>query len=398
MRTVNQIYLDKFIAKPLAFVLNFFVRLLGKILRIDHGLNKEFKTIAVAKFKGMGSILQSTRMLNALRAQFPAAKIIFVSVEGNRGILEKIDCIDEIVTVDDSSMWKFAVTNVKSLIYLMRIRPEVYFDLEIYSDYSTIFTTFTLSKNRIGFYLRSSSFRLGIYTHMMFYNPRVPISKVYLQMAKLLGCNDLNAKMTDLRTSGVAQKPYIVVNVNASDLRLERRWDQGKFVDLIKLIRLAYPEFDIELIGSKSEQAYTETIQKVLDDEDVRCSAGKTNLTELIGLIDQAELMVTNDTGPMHIAFCTQTPVICLFGPCSPDQYGHFENATIIYKPMYCSPCVHEFEIPPCKGNNQCMKQISVQEVFEAVKESLDGISGKNESEKEVIYATPNDLLGTVER
>mgnify|MGYP005989289107 CR=1 FL=1 len=332
MQTSKQIILDKYIAKPIGICLNVFVRLLGKILRIDHDLNKEFQTIAVCKFKGMGSILQSTPMVTSLREKFPNAEIIYVSVKGNEGILKKIPEIDTIVTVDDSTLWRFAVSNVKALAKLIKIRPDVYFDLEIYSNYSTLFTTFSLAKNRVGYYLRSSSFRMGIYTHMMFYNPRVPIAQAYLQLSKLLACEGDKNDLVNLKSAPInGQKKTLVVNVNASDLRLERRWSKNQFINFIKMFRLSHPDYEVNLIGGKQERAYTEEIEKSIADEKVVSSAGKTSLDELIDIISSANIMLTNDTGPMHIAFCTKTPVVCLFGPCSPDQYGDHPMAQILY-------------------------------------------------------------------
>ncbi len=374
MNVRTQIIVDKYIAKPVAYLLNFLVRLVGKLLRINHDLNRDFTRIAVCKFKGMGSIIQATPMLEALRKKYPNAEIIFVSTKGNRKFLEKIDYIDTIVTVDDSGFFRFLGSNVKALFYLMRNRPQVYFDLEIYSDYSTLFTLFTFSTNRVGFYLRSSSFRMGIYTHMMFYNPRVPISNVYLQLAQLLGCKAEGTKLYDLRPSVFLErdKPYIVVNPNASDLRLERRWGKDNFVSFIKYLLAKHPDYEILLIGSKSERSYTETITHEIDDQRLVNTAGETSIDGLIETIAGARLMISNDTGPMHIAFCTNTPVVCLFGPCSPNQYGVSENAHIIYKNVYCSPCVHDFEVPPCKGDNVCMKLIEEIEVRNKVDQLLE--------------------------
>jgi hypothetical protein len=65
--------------------------------------------------------------------------------------------------------------------------------------------------------------------------------------------------------------------------------------------------------------------------------------------------------------------VVALFGPCSPQQYGVNPSGIVIYKNIYCSPCVHDFIIPPCKGDNQCMKLISVAEVVNACCHLLDG-------------------------
>lgn len=404
MNIKRQIFLDSYIAKPIAFGLNFIVQALGMLLSIDHNLKREYQTIAVCKFKGMGSILQATPMLAAIKKQHPNAELIFVSTESNVAILEKIDIIDTIITIDDSNLSRFVITNIKSIVKLIKIRPNVYFDLEIYSDFSTLFTLFTLSTNRVGFYLRSSSFRMGIYTHMMFFNPRVPISQVYLHLTKLIGCDTENTSLYPLAKE--IKKPfdhsnkYIVINPNSSDLRLERRWDKNSFIELIKKIRLEFSEFDILLIGSKGEQAYTQEIVAEINDSKVINTAGKTSIEEVIAIINKAALMITNDTGPMHLSFCLEVPTICLFGPCSPDQYGMGKSAHIIYKNTYCSPCVHDFEIAPCNGNNICMKLIQVSEVLDKVSfligNSVESTHGK--VDPKVIYTSDKSVLGIVNR
>ncbi|MCB9363894.1 MAG: glycosyltransferase family 9 protein [Flavobacteriales bacterium] len=403
MNIKQQILIDKLIAKPVAYFFNFIVRILGQLLKINHSLDREFKTIVICKFKGMGSIIQATPMINAIRVQHPNAEIIFVSTKTNETVLKKITWINTIVTVDDSSLLKFILSNIKSLLFLIRKRPEVYFDLEIYSDYSTLFTLFSLSTNRIGFYLRSSSFRMGIYTHMMFFNPRVPISEVYLQLARLIVSNTKDNSLYPLVNEGISRthnySNYIVINPNASDLRIERRWDKHNFVALIELILKEFTDKTIVIIGSSSEKKYSEEIKTMINNPRVINTAGKTSIDELIGIIKNAKLMVTNDTGPMHIAFCTNTPIICLFGPCSPEQYGMNNNAHIIYKKVYCSPCVHDFEIAPCKGNNTCMQLISTSEVFEKVKELIVSPISHNSLPQESQYIFDNgNVLGKVIR
>ncbi|MDY0140475.1 MAG: glycosyltransferase family 9 protein [Bacteroidales bacterium] len=401
MNTRTKLFLDKSIAKPFAYLLNFLVRIVGKIARINHNLDKDFKTIAVCKFKGMGSIIQSTPMLQALRKKFPSAEIIYVSSKSNEAFLKKINLIDTVVVVDDSGLFKFIWTNFSALFFLIKKHPEVYFDLEIYSDYSTIFTTFSLSKNRIGFYLRSSTFRMGIYTHMMFFNTRVPVSKAYLQLSKILDCETEDLSLYNFASKGLQPKKlsdnYIVINPNASDLRLERRWGKQNFIDLISYMLDKYQELDILLIGSKDEIEYTGEISKEFSNKRLIDTSGKTSLDELISIIANAKLMITNDTGPMHIAFSSNTPVICFFGPCSPEQYGISKNAYPIYKPIYCSPCVHDFETPPCKGNNSCMNLISCDEVVKIVDQILNNQNPKIENSK-FVYSYENKVLGMVNR
>jgi hypothetical protein len=403
MNIRKQILLDKYLAKPAGHLLNYMVRIMGQILRIDHRLDKEFKCIGICKFKGMGSILQATPMMDALRKRYPKAEIIFVSTIANRHILDTISLVDTTVLLDESTLWRFMISNIKALVYLIRKRPDVYIDLEIYSDFSTVFAALTLSTNRMGFYLRSSSFRMGIYTHMMYFNPREPISKVYLQFASLftnrIDESSLYSFSETVKKFPAASDSYIVINPNASDLRLERRWGEANFITLINSLRQAFPVYQIQLIGSASEHAYTQAIADAVNDPFVKNTAGTQSIEELIAFISHAKLMISNDTGPMHIAFCTNTPIVCLFGPCSPEQYAHGGNVHVMYKKVYCSPCVHDFEVAPCHGNNICMKLIEPAEVFEKVKQALLNPAYSGDPIEDVtIRAYENETIGLIKR
>lgn len=407
MRTKQQIIIDKYIARPVAYLMNFLVRILGKILSIDHNLDRDFKRIVVCKFKGLGSIIQCTPMLAALRNRYPNAEIVFVSTKANEQFLRRIGTIDRIVIINDKSFGKLVTSIAKSCWTLLRMRPDVYIDLEIYSDFSTLVTLFSCARNRIGFYLRSSSFRMGIYTHMMFFNTEVQIAEVYLQIARLFGPVTEPVSLyplyegIDKASLILPEKAYIVVNPNASDLRIERRWGADKFRALIADCIAHYPDKLVVLVGSPAERAYTEEVSNGLPDDRVWNLAGKTSIDQLIGLIRHAALVVTNDTGPMHIAFSCKSPTICLFGPCSPVQYGWVEHARIIYKRMYCSPCVHDFGTAPCRGNNVCMQQISVAEVMMVITDYFDrGIPLNKDAQppEKAAYAVNEEVLGLVNR
>ncbi|WP_343747907.1 glycosyltransferase family 9 protein [Fluviicola sp.] len=372
MKTRTVIALDRLIGIFVAYPLNLLVQLVGKITRFDHSLDKEMQKIVVCKFKGMGSIIQATPLLKTLRNRYPQAQIIFVSSEENRSILEKIDLIDDLYCVKDKGFLTLISSTTKLVVKLMRFRADVYIDLEIYSNYSSIVTTVSLARNRFGYYLRSNRYRMGMYTHMMYFNTKAPISHAYLQFARLLGISEMKTGLHSIPENTVFQlsdlpAEYLVINPNASDLRYERRWSAESFTELIQRIRQAQPELPVFVIGSKNEQSYVHEVTKhFTSDELVRDLSGKTNLGELIEVLRGAKLLITNDTGPMHLASSLDTQVLALFGPCSPAQYGFGKNVKTIYKNVYCSPCVHEFVVPPCKGNNQCMQLITVNEVFEA--------------------------------
>ncbi|MBK7764372.1 MAG: glycosyltransferase family 9 protein [Bacteroidetes bacterium] len=402
MRTGNQIWLDKYVARPMAVCMNYLVRIAGKLFRIDHNLDKDFKTIAICKFKGMGSILQSTPLLAALRNRFPNAEIMYVSSQANKSLLHEMKLIDSVVILDDSGLIPLLRSCISGLFTLIKKRPDVYIDLEIYSDFSSLFAALSLSKNRFGFYLRSSSFRMGIYTHMMYFNTRVPVSQAYSQFASMLFAKDVDFGLYNFPHLSAKlnhyPQPYFVINPNASDLRLERRWPKTNFIDLINKLLEQFPDHHFLIIGSASEVDYTNQISSSIQNSRLQNTAGTLQLNELISLIKQATCMITNDTGPMHIALCTQTPVVCLFGPCAPIQYLFHAQAYPMYKPVYCSPCVHDFETAPCKGNNICMQLITIDEVINEVMKAMNKET-KFVAANSTIYMNDNkSILGLVNR
>ena len=102
----------------------------------------------------------------------------------------------------------------------------------------------------------------------------------------------------------------------------------------------------------------------------------------MFAFIEQARLVISNDTGPVHIGAAMKTPTIGLFGPNLPERFGPFGRRNVaIYKPGSCklSPCinVHEGETPDClfakggKDYQRCMKAITAADVMQAVRNIL---------------------------
>ncbi|MEO6882707.1 MAG: glycosyltransferase family 9 protein [Bacteroidia bacterium] len=386
MNVNRKIRIDRLLGLPIAYFLNFSARILGFILRINHRVARDYKTIAVAKFLGLGSILQATPLLQTLKKNFPNSKMIFVTSEENLFLLQHFPVVDEVIVLSEKKISSLIFSTFSVLRKLWKRKVELYIDLEIYSNFSSIITTCSLATNRFGFFKSDKNYRMGMYTHMMYFNLQAPVSEVYLQFARLLGCSDLthdllapllsddekdSAEKT-LTAFDLKENSYIVINPNASELRLERRWAKENFIAVIQYLLSEKKEFKIVLIGNKKEQEYVKTISESFSgNNNFIDTSGRLTLLELIVLIQKSALLFTNDTGPMHLAFALKKKTVALFGPCSPIHYGNSENCIALYKNVYCSPCVHEFVTPPCKGDNQCMKKIIVLEALTAIDISL---------------------------
>jgi ADP-heptose:LPS heptosyltransferase len=381
VRVQAKILIDQKLGVFMVWALNLLVRIAGKILRIDHTLTYDFNHIVVCKFLGLGSIIQATPLLQTLRQRYPKARITFVTIEKNRELLRMIPMVSEIRTIDDSGLLRTTISSLRVILFFWSQRPDVYIDLEIYSNFSNIIATLSLAKNRFGYFKSDKRYRMGMYSHMVYFNINAPISEVYLQFARLLHCSKEVRELQALtlpdekRIQGNTflqekfnlspRRKYIIINPNASDLRIERRWPPDRFQGLMKKILKSDKDIRIVLIGAGSEAEFVSSISSAFAGEPrVLDTSGKLNLSQLILLIEGTYAMITNDTGPLHMALAMSKRTIALFGPCSPDHYGLNDFCLPITRSVYCSPCVHEFVTPPCNGDNQCMKLISVEEVF----------------------------------
>ena len=96
--------------------------------------------------------------------------------------------------------------------------------------------------------------------------------------------------------------------------------------------------------------------------------AGKTNLRELMALIKECNVFLTNDSGPMHIAAALGTPLVALFGSTSDIKTGPYNlKGKVIHKHVECSPCYKRV----CPIDFRCMKRIEVDEVTQAIRQTL---------------------------
>ena len=397
MKTNTKISVDRFIALPVAWLLNSLARILRNLLRRDHSIGDgNVRTIVISKYIGMGSIIQATPLIRSMRATFPRARLIFVTGQSCRRMVERLDHVDRIITVDDRGLFPVIRTSIRTLVELIWSRPDLYFDLEVYSAYSCVMSLLSLSRNRIGFYRESAQHKRGSYTHLMYFTTGNPIRHVYLQLGRTVGCRavdadrlgpiriddqDRNEVADKLQPLGIEPQAYFVINPNASDLLIERRWPVDRFRELIERL-LDQHNFPIILIGVPAERPFvSELASQVRDDTHGRLVnlAGELSLGGLLALLEQARCLITNDTGPMHLGWALQVPCVCLFGPGDPQHYGwQGPGVEIISKPVYCSPCLYHVHPPPCNGNNICMQRITVDEVMDAVGRILEGTTSEH--------------------
>ena len=145
-------------------------------------------------------------------------------------------------------------------------------------------------------------------------------------------------------------------------------WEDQKFAELGDRLR---EELGIGIVLTGGEAGPLERIRGRMRTEAVNLG-GRTTLRELACLYRQASLLVTTDSGPMHLAAAMGTPVVALFGPTDPARTGPYgPGHRVIRRALSCAPCLRK----RC-DNPRCMTEISVEEVFATVREMVAGGEG----------------------
>ncbi|MFC2169355.1 lipopolysaccharide heptosyltransferase II [Acidobacteriota bacterium] len=169
-----------------------------------------------------------------------------------------------------------------------------------------------------------------------------------------------------LKTLNVNLKNRLVLINPGAFYGSAKRWPATHYAMLANFLQ-ERKKANILLIGSKDERMLAESIAANMKEKPI-IMTGKTSLTQLIGLIHYADLLITNDSGPMHIANALRIPVIALFGPTDPVLTGPFQEPFIVIKKeSSCWPCPYR----ECPLDHRCMKNITPEEVYRASQKYL---------------------------
>lgn len=125
---------------------------------------------------------------------------------------------------------------------------------------------------------------------------------------------------------------------------------------------------EVVLLGGPSEQTFAQEVSRTLEGTVTNLS-GQTSLRDLIGIFSRARLALGPDSGPMHIAAATGTPVISLWGATSPARSAPWGSEELVLRgPAACSPCY----IRRCRIGRRCMQRITPEQVLAVARKILD--------------------------
>jgi len=348
------------------------------------------KLVLFIKCFGIGSLINTIPAIEATRAHFPGAKIGLLSFAFNADFLKITGIADELIFVEISTFPRFVISTLKAVFRIWRLGPDIVLDMEFFSSYTTLISVISLTPVRCGFFAYFKIRNL-LNTHSAAYGHFCHISRSFMAVAEACGVPPTSEDRAEVHLPSMAvefggelaevlpdtgKKPTITINVNASKLCLLRLWPADNYAVLLKKLTSEFPDYSYVMIGSASERDYVQSVidRTGLPEGALTNLAGRTSAGGLMALLEKTRLLISNDSGPVHIAAGYGIDEVALYGPETPVSYGPLNpRARIFYEPPYCSPCLHVLD------NKQhlecldvkCMKGIKVDAVFETVSEIL---------------------------
>lgn len=349
-------------------------------------------TMVVFKFFGMGTIIAATPLLRAIRRRYPKARLVFVTFEGNRPLLERLDLRYELRFIRTASAPAFILDLFRVIYLLRRWKVEAVVDLEFFSRFSTLLSFASWAGVRIGYHL-NDFWRNSLVTHPIYFNYFRHLTDVFCEAGRQMGVTveDVRPSIIDpgdeargkvsewLEAQGWCPEMRLLgVNVNASELSYERSWGIERFAAVVEKLLCEHRDLGVVLTGSSEERAYVRSLPDLLPAslrDRVFVAAGEWSLEELLAGLMLFDGFLTSDTGPMHMAGAQGTPMVSIWGPTRPGFFApKSENHRIVWEDYHCSPCVGmftAFEGMWCNHEAWCMRSIAPELVIEQVEAML---------------------------
>ena len=341
-------------------------------------IDLRYARILLIRLSALGDIVLTSPAIRAIRQHLPRARLTMLTDTPYRDLLSGNPNLDQVI---DFQRKDKHLSTTHRLIQQLRAEK---FDLVI--DFQRKFRTSLIgflchAKARVGFHRPNGYLltkvvppsNLERYQHaidsyfQLLHALDIPATNRQLEL--YVSDTDRLFAHTDLKQKGLLNGPLKVGLFPGASWDF-KQWSPDRFVEIGQRCVELY-QGRILVFGSPAEQKLADGIVEKIGKKAVSL-AGELSLGQLAAFIEQCDLFISNDTGPMHMATALGVPTISLFGPGNYHKFRPLEdNHTAIRHEVPCSPCK---QFNRCQSNI-CMQGISVEAVWQATEQKLTAFS-----------------------
>jgi len=396
--------LDRKIGVPLCFILTC-VHSIKKIFKKPCKTKKPDK-ILFLKLSEMGSMVLAYPLFKKTIKMLPEARLYFLTFTENRYAVDILNILpkNNVFTIDSDNFHRFLSSSLRTIWKLRKEKITLAIDMELFARSTALLSFLIGARYKVGYFRfhNEGLYRGDLLTHKVAFNPHIHMAYNLLNLIYAFDSHSieipLNKKSIDNKDIIIPKltiseesrkkiikklenenrdlfdaKKIILLNPNSSDIIPLRKWPSDNYIQLARLL-LKHDGVFVILTGTSSEKKEADFICRSIKSKKCINLAGKTSFSELIDLYNVSDILITNDSGPVHFSTMTNIKTFAFFGPETPALYGPLgKNCHVFYAHYGCSPCVSAFnQRKSACNNNKCLKAISVQEVYEKLKKELN--------------------------
>jgi lipopolysaccharide heptosyltransferase III len=330
----------------------------------------ETKRILVIKPRAIGDVVLSTAVLKNLRDEFPAARIDFLTEQFCREVVEGNSLIDDVIVFDSKTE-----SGLSLILRVRRRKYDLVFDL-FGNPRTALVTFFSGALRRIGYRFK---WRQYCYTDVV--EPRggeVHNVEFNLDALRAVGISPRSRMITFPldRTAGAFADNFIkesglggkrLVALNPGGGWYTKRWPVRSYAGFGDRIGEEFGAV-LLLVWGPGEEPMVREIQERMKARPVLIP--RSTLKELGAVLKKCDALVTNDSGPMHIAAALGVAAVAIFGPTNPALQGPVSDRAVVVRKedLDCLGC----NLTKCPIGNPCMEQLSVEVVFGAFRSFVE--------------------------
>ena len=320
--------------------------------------------ILVIRMSSFGDVILTTPVLKQLREKYQDSIIDFIVLDKFKEAIRGNREIDNLIIFEKNNY-----RGLKGIIEFSKTLEEYDIIIDLHSKMRSIIISY-LIKGKVFRYKKRSWWKtIFVKWKLIKYSVDNTIVKSYFNPLKKLGLSyrgeelEFNFEDKDLEKVK-SYNDFIVFAPGAS--KETKKWTKENFSELGKLLNEKYKK-NIILIGGKNEWFDLEEIREGCG-EFCFNFAGLLTLKQSGALISKASFIVTNDSGPFHMARGVNTLSFVIFGPTNPNMFEYDNNSILLFENESCSPCSLHGDKKCPKGHFNCMKNLKAEKVFEIIK------------------------------
>ena len=324
---------------------------------------QEFRSILVYSTTALGDYMFNTPALRAIRQRYPAARIVLVAHPKYQQLLTRRDFYDDVLFWNNK-FGSLAQFSRQAKLY----SPELAIMLHSHLPYDVISAAMSGCRYLVRDNYGKETGKMSRWlTYGLDQFPGHIIARK-MELASALGCARENVDMAvPCDYKAIDKQPGTFrVGFQLGASTSIRCWPPRYFAELADRIVQQFPGSEIVLIGSPAETGLADQVLASAESQTITAITsyvGKTSLPELLGVISSMDILVTGDTGPLHLALALKTPTLSLFVTESPESSGPYQDRHLhryVYLPM---------SDPRVTDKLEPLKAIPVDDVFTLLSE-----------------------------